>query len=75
MKVKDLLINYDDRLFEFLVIEFRKNNFLVQTVESKSYDDFITYSKFKDCEIRRWFIYKQNSKEKLVIDLKETEEK
>lgn len=70
MKVKDFLLNYDNGLFEYLKIEFRINNFLVQELESKSYDDFMAYSKFKDEEIYRWFIMVQDKKEKLIIDIK-----
>lgn len=73
MKVKDLLLNYDNRLFEYLIIEFRINNLLVQTLCSKSYDDFMGYSEFRDKEINRWFIIIQDKKEKLIIDLKEQE--
>lgn len=73
MIVKDFLLNYDNRLFEYLKIEFRINNFLIQELESKSYDDFMAYSKFKDEEIDRWFIMVQDEKEKLVIDIKKEE--
>ena len=75
MKVKELLINYDDRLFEYLIIEFRINNWKTQTIESKSYDDFMAYSKFKDCEVDRWFIAVEKGREKLIIDIKKEEVK
>ena len=71
MKVKDLLLTYDNALFEYLIIEFRQNNFKIQTICSKSYDDFMTYSEFRNKEIKRWFIMIENKKEKLVIDIKE----
>ena len=38
MKVRDLLLTYDNCLFEYLVIEFRENNFKIQTMSSKSID-------------------------------------
>lgn len=70
MKVKDLLLTYDNGLFETVPIEFRQNNFLVQVITSKSYDDFMRYSKFKDMEINRWFVMIEDRKERLVIDIK-----
>lgn len=75
MKVKDLLLTYDDRLFETVPIEFRQNNFFVQVITSKSYDDFMRYSKFKDMEINRWFVMIEDRRERLVIDIKGDEKK
>lgn len=67
MKVKDILKFYDGYMFSDLVIEIRENNYFIQRIVSKSFDDFLLYNKFSDLEIYRWFI----KNDKIIIDVKE----
>lgn len=67
MKVKDILKIYDEYMFSDLVIEIRENNYFIQRITSKSFDDFLLYNKFSDLEIYRWFI----KNDKIIIDVKE----